>query len=141
MKIEAQTIDWLVLVKLGAYLHKFTPKYQEKKDALKVNTREQQLAQRIIGMWQSKKAPEKGAQYRKCVKKLRGFIKNKTKQWKMMQNHRAVDTLKQFLEDHKRANLPIIVANFIHSVKVWQRWWRNFEITSNNRLKFMLSGA
>jgi len=50
----------------------------------------------------------------------------------------AVDTLKQFLEDHKRANLPIIVANFIHSVKVWQRWWRNFEQTTNNRLKVLL---
>jgi len=135
---EAQTLDWLILIKLGARMAQITPKFKEARTNLAANTREQQLAQRIIGMWQKKKAPEKGEKYRRCVIKLRSFIKTKTAQWKVMQKHRGVDTLKQFLEDHKRANLPIIVANFIHSVKVWQRWWRNFDITSNNRLKYLL---
>ena len=117
-RVEAVTVDWLVLIKLGAFMQGVVPRFKKVKEKAKVNVREQQLAQRIIGMWQSKRAPEKGAKYRKCVKKLRNFIKDKTKQWKTMQKLRAVDTLKQFLEDHKRANLPIIVANFIHSVKV-----------------------
>ena len=129
---------WIVVLKLASHVAKVKPVYLKERGRLKLATKERVLANKIVNMWKVKKAPTKGKLYRECVKKLRSFIKNKTSQWKQAQKTRATDLLIVFLKEHRRANLPIVVANFIKNVKVWQRWWREYDQATKNRLKAML---
>ena len=153
---------WIVMIKLAAHVNKLAPKFKEQRDGKlsegqqKVSTEApgdlqssrltrrlgrrstQVLANKIINMWKIKKAPVQGQKYRGAVVKLRQFIKSKTSQWKNAQKTRAVDIMVLFLQEHKRANLPIVVANFIHGVKVLQRWYRNYADATHDRVRAML---
>ncbi len=130
---------WLSLIQHGRYVQKVKPIYDREKDARYLQSKEKVLANKIINMWKVKQAPTQGKKYRQCVKKLRSFIKNKTSQWKQTQRIRAVDLMVLFLREHKRANLPIVVANFIHGVKTWQRFWRSFDHATSNRVKALMT--
>jgi len=132
---EAENLErkklWLTMIKLATYgghcEDTLKPKFEQLKTEGYLKAREKTLADKIVGMWKQKQAPTEGKKYRACVMKLRSFIKKKSVDWKHAQKSRAMDTCVQFLRDHKRANLPIVVANFIYGVKIWQRWWRSFE--------------
>ena len=67
---EARKTDWLVLVKLAAQHSKSSVKFKEARKNAAGSEKEKLLAQKIIGMWTTKKAPEKGQLYRDCVKKV-----------------------------------------------------------------------
>ncbi|GMH68635.1 hypothetical protein TL16_g04979 [Triparma laevis f. inornata] len=136
-RLERQ-MCWAVVLKLGHHANKSMPKFEKERKERTKNVKEKVLANKIISMWKFKKAPTEGQKYRKAVMKLRSFIKSKTSRWKNTQKTRAGDLIVLFLQEHRRANLPIVVANFIHGVKVWQRWWRNYEGASNNRIKALL---
>ncbi|GMH87956.1 hypothetical protein TrST_g12261 [Triparma strigata] len=136
-RLERQ-MCWAVVLKLGHHANQTMPNFEKERDERNKNLKEKVLANKIINMWKIKKAPTEGKKYRAGILKLRNFIKSKTSQWKNTQKTRARDLLVLFLQEHKRANLPIVVANFIHGVKVWQRWWRNYETASNNRIKALL---
>ena len=129
---------WLSMLQQARFFANLKVEFKKKQDLQYVVENKKTLASKIVNMWKIKKAPDQGQKYRKAVTKLRGFIANKTTQWKTNQKNRAVDTMKDFLKDHKRANLPIVVANFVRGVKTWQRWWRVYETATANRIKALL---
>ena len=126
------------MIKLAHHANKVGRLYKERRDKKHEVNQQEVLANKIIHLWKVKKAPVQGKKYRGAVLKLRNFIKSKTSQWKNAQKTRAVDMMVLFLQEHKRANLPIVVANFIHGVKVLQRWCRNYAEATHNRVKAMM---
>ncbi|GMI49243.1 hypothetical protein TrCOL_g12828 [Triparma columacea] len=129
---------WCEIVKMGDWVKRMKPAFESLKASRVAQSKEARLANKIIGLWSAKKAPSKGKKYRECVKKLRGFIQSKTKQWKRAQKQRAVDIMVLFLQEHRRANLPTVVRHFIGGVKTWQRWYREYRRTTEGRIKGML---
>ncbi|GMH46613.1 hypothetical protein TrRE_jg8811, partial [Triparma retinervis] len=131
--------EWCKVVKMAEWAQRVKPLFSALKASRVAASKESQLANKIIGLWSAKKAPSKGKKYRECVKKLRGFIKSKTSQWKRAQKQRAVDLMVLFLQEHRRANLPIVVRHFIGGVKTWQRWYRSYRRATEGRIRGMLA--